>query len=186
MKGWREYPTPGRRPSRKSSTTTSSTAATRSPPAGSVELCSHGPGFTLDQKLEDLGEGAVSLSPWTEPLRARLENDLTPIHNPRSRKKAGRRASAKEDSATALPSNSAAKPAVAALYEPRTCRKGASASSSRTANRWESDCDGPGDSDSDAGGLFSRAAPSSAERRDHLGREPLELLRFVDQRVKQN
>ena len=27
---------------------------------------------------------------------------------------------------------------------------------------------------------------SSAERRDHLGREPLELLRVVDERVEQN
>jgi glyoxalase family protein len=79
-------------------------------PGGLVELCSYGPGFTLDQKLEDLGEGAVSLSPWTEPLRARLEKDLTPIHNPRSRKKAGR-APAKDDAATAPPSASAAEPA---------------------------------------------------------------------------
>ncbi len=55
---------------------------------GLVELCSHGPGFTLDQRLEDLGEGPVSLSPWTEPLRAKLEGDLTPIVNPRSRRPA--------------------------------------------------------------------------------------------------
>src|ERR1019366_6367082 len=34
--------------------------------------------------------------------------------------------------------------------------------------------------------LFSRATASSAERRDHLGREPLELLRVVDERVEQN
>jgi hypothetical protein len=66
-----------------------------------VELCSYGPGFTLDQALEDLGEGAVSLSPWTEPLRARLEKDLTPIHNPRSRKKAARSARAKDNAAAA-------------------------------------------------------------------------------------
>jgi glyoxalase family protein len=57
-------------------------------PGGLIELCSHGPGFTLDQRLEDLGEGAVSLSPWTEPLRAKLERDLTPIVNPRSRRAA--------------------------------------------------------------------------------------------------
>src|ERR1700761_6035799 len=83
-------------------------------PGGLVELCSYGPGFTLDQKLEDLGEGPVSLSPWTEPLRARLERDLTPIHNPRSRKQPGRRTRTKDDAATAVPSESAAKPAVAA------------------------------------------------------------------------
>jgi glyoxalase family protein len=63
---------------------------------GRVELCSYGPGFTLDQTLEDLGEGAVSLSPWTEPLRARLEKDLTPIDNPRSRR-------AKDSQAAAAP-----------------------------------------------------------------------------------
>jgi len=55
-------------------------------PAGLVELCSHGPGFTLDQTPDELGEGAVSLSPWTEPLREKLERDLTPIDNPRSRR----------------------------------------------------------------------------------------------------
>jgi glyoxalase family protein len=70
-------------------------------PGGLVELCSYGPGFTLDQALEDLGEGAVSLSPWTEPLRARLEKDLTPIDNPRSRKRAARPARAKDNTAAA-------------------------------------------------------------------------------------
>ena len=55
-------------------------------PGGIIELCTHGPGFTLDQTLEELGEGPVSLSPWTEPLRAKLERDLTPIVNPRSRR----------------------------------------------------------------------------------------------------
>jgi glyoxalase family protein len=54
-------------------------------PGGIIELCTHGPGFTLDQTLEELGEGPVSLSPWTEPLRDKLERDLTPIVNPRSR-----------------------------------------------------------------------------------------------------
>jgi glyoxalase family protein len=57
-------------------------------PGGIVELCTHGPGFTLDQTLEELGEGPVSLSPWTEPLRDKLERDLTPIVNPRSRRPA--------------------------------------------------------------------------------------------------
>jgi glyoxalase family protein len=82
-------------------------------PGGLVELCSYGPGFTLDQKLEDLGEGAVSLSPWTEPLRARLESELTPIHNPRSRKKAGRFARGKHEAANGVPSESAREPTVA-------------------------------------------------------------------------
>ena len=57
-------------------------------PGGIIELCTHGPGFTLDQTLEELGEGPVSLSPWTEPLRDKLERDLTPIVNPRSRRAA--------------------------------------------------------------------------------------------------
>jgi glyoxalase family protein len=83
-------------------------------PGGIVELCSYGPGFTLDQKLEDLGEGAVSLSPWTEPLRARLEKDLTPIHNPRSRKKTARRTRTKDDGAPVLPSDAAGEPTAAA------------------------------------------------------------------------
>ncbi len=30
----------------------------------------------------------MSLSPWTEPLRDKLERDLTPIVNPRSRRPA--------------------------------------------------------------------------------------------------
>jgi glyoxalase family protein len=83
-------------------------------PGGLVELCSYGPGFTLDQKLEDLGEGAVSLSPWTEPLRTRLEQDLTPIHNPRSRKRVARPARPNEEAATAPPPESAVEPTTAA------------------------------------------------------------------------
>jgi hypothetical protein len=55
----------------------------------------------------------VSLSPWTEPLRARLESELTPIHNPRSRKKAGRFARGKDEAANGVPSESAREPTVA-------------------------------------------------------------------------
>ncbi|MCW2965351.1 MAG: glyoxalase/bleomycin resistance protein/dioxygenase [Actinomycetia bacterium] len=79
-------------------------------PGGLVELCSYGPGFTLDQKLEDLGEGAVSLSPWTEPLRARLEQDLTPIHNPRSRKAARRPRTKDNEAAAPIPGAAAESP----------------------------------------------------------------------------
>lgn len=53
-------------------------------PGGLVELCTHGPGFLLDQPLEELGE-ELALSPWVEPLREKLERDLTPIENPRPR-----------------------------------------------------------------------------------------------------
>ena len=45
-----------------------------------------GPGFQLDEKLEDLGD-RLCLSPRVEPLRARLERELTPIVNPRPRSK---------------------------------------------------------------------------------------------------
>lgn len=74
-----------------------------SPSAGGlVELASHGPGFLRDQALEDLGD-ELTLSPRVEPLRERLERDLTPIDNPRSRRKAksGRRAGAKDAAAGA-------------------------------------------------------------------------------------
>jgi glyoxalase family protein len=53
-------------------------------PGGRVELCTSGPGFTLDEKLEDLGD-RLCLSPRVEPLRAKLEAELTPIVNPRPR-----------------------------------------------------------------------------------------------------
>ncbi len=53
-------------------------------PGGRVEICTAGPGFTLDEELADLGN-RLSLSPRTEPLRAKLERELTPIVNPRPR-----------------------------------------------------------------------------------------------------
>ena len=53
-------------------------------PGGRVEICTAGPGFTLDEELDDLGN-RLSLSPRTEPLRAKLEAELTPIVNPRPR-----------------------------------------------------------------------------------------------------
>ncbi|HWT23299.1 MAG TPA: VOC family protein [Solirubrobacteraceae bacterium] len=55
-------------------------------PAGRIELCTSGPGFQLDESLEELGN-RLSLSPRTEPLRAKLERELTPIVNPRPRTK---------------------------------------------------------------------------------------------------
>ena len=58
-------------------------------PGGRVELCTSGPGFTLDEKLEDLGE-RLCLSPRVEPLRGKLEAELTPIVNPRPRSKGGK------------------------------------------------------------------------------------------------
>ena len=52
-----------------------------------MEICTTGPGFQLDEKLEDLGD-RLCLSPRVEPLRAKLESELTPIINPRPRSKA--------------------------------------------------------------------------------------------------
>ena len=51
-----------------------------------MEICTTGPGFQLDEKLEDLGD-RLCLSPRVEPLRAKLESELTPIVNPRPRSK---------------------------------------------------------------------------------------------------
>ena len=56
-------------------------------PGGRMEICTTGPGFQLDEKLEDLGD-RLCLSPRVEPLRAKLESELTPIVNPRPRSKA--------------------------------------------------------------------------------------------------
>jgi glyoxalase family protein len=75
-------------------------------PGGRMEICTTGPGFQLDEKLEDLGD-RLCLSPRVEPLRARLEAELTPIVNPRPRSKK-RRASAAPPSANGVPSETAA------------------------------------------------------------------------------
>ena len=52
-----------------------------------MEICTSGPGFQLDEKLEDLGD-RLCLSPRVEPLRGKLEAELTPLVNPRPRTKA--------------------------------------------------------------------------------------------------
>jgi glyoxalase family protein len=57
-------------------------------PGGFLELCSEGPGFLVNHRSnEELGE-VLALSPWTEPLREKLEHDLVPVINPRPRAKA--------------------------------------------------------------------------------------------------
>jgi glyoxalase family protein len=53
-------------------------------PGGRVELCTSGPGFQLDEQLQDLGD-RLCLSPRVEPLRAKLESELPRIINPRPR-----------------------------------------------------------------------------------------------------
>ena len=57
-----------------------------------MEICTSGPGFQLDEKLEDLGD-RLCLSPRVEPLRAKLESELTLIVNPRPRNKGKGKAS---------------------------------------------------------------------------------------------
>lgn len=52
-------------------------------PGGLVELASEGPGFLIDQTIDELGE-TLALSPQVEPLRGRLERELTPMDNPRN------------------------------------------------------------------------------------------------------
>ena len=70
-----------------------------------MEICTTGPGFQLDEKLEDLGD-RLCLSPRVEPLRAKLESELTPIINPRPRSK-GKKAKSSEPSANGVPSEPA-------------------------------------------------------------------------------
>ncbi|HVM17202.1 MAG TPA: VOC family protein [Gaiellaceae bacterium] len=54
----------------------------REPSGVLFELATLGPGFTVDEPLETLGE-ALSLPPAYEHLRDRLEEVLTPLPNPR-------------------------------------------------------------------------------------------------------
>jgi glyoxalase family protein len=54
-------------------------------PAGVLfEIATLGPGFTVDEPLEHLGE-KLSLTPQYEHLRAQIEPRLTPLVNPRER-----------------------------------------------------------------------------------------------------
>jgi glyoxalase family protein len=45
------------------------------------ELATDGPGFTVDEDPESLGEHLV-LPPWLEPHRSEIESQLPPIHPP--------------------------------------------------------------------------------------------------------
>ena len=62
-------------------------------PGGRMEICTSGPGFLLDEELDMLGDG-LCLSPRVEPLRAKLERELTTIVNPRPRAKGGKKGGA--------------------------------------------------------------------------------------------
>jgi glyoxalase family protein len=54
---------------------------TRDPDGHIVELATAGPGFTVDETVEDLGQH-LRLPPWLEPQRSRIETSLRPIHAP--------------------------------------------------------------------------------------------------------
>jgi glyoxalase family protein len=54
----------------------------REPSGVLFEIATIGPGFTVDEPIEHLGE-KLSLTPQYEHLRAQIEPTLTPIHNPR-------------------------------------------------------------------------------------------------------
>ena len=47
------------------------------------EIATNPPGFTVDEKAEDLGTGLV-LPPWLEPMRKYLEKVLPPITYPKN------------------------------------------------------------------------------------------------------
>jgi glyoxalase family protein len=54
----------------------------REPSGVLFEIATIGPGFTVDEPLEDLGH-KLSLTPQYEHLRERIEPTLTPLRNPR-------------------------------------------------------------------------------------------------------
>jgi glyoxalase family protein len=54
----------------------------REPSGVLFEIATLGPGFTVDEPLEHLGE-KLSLTPQFEHLRDQIEPTLTPLHNPR-------------------------------------------------------------------------------------------------------
>ena len=54
----------------------------REPSGVLFEIATLGPGFTSDEPIETLGE-SLSLPPKFEPLRERVERELTPLPNPR-------------------------------------------------------------------------------------------------------
>jgi glyoxalase family protein len=55
----------------------------REPSGVLFEIATLGPGFTVDESPEGLGQ-SLRLPPWHEPLRERLERTLKPVTNPRA------------------------------------------------------------------------------------------------------
>ncbi len=54
----------------------------REPSGVLFEIATLGPGFTVDEPLESLGE-KISIPPFLERLRSEIEPNLTPLRNPR-------------------------------------------------------------------------------------------------------
>ena len=54
----------------------------REPSGVLFEIATRGPGFTVDEPLESLGQ-RVAIPPKLEPLRAEIESRLTPLPDPR-------------------------------------------------------------------------------------------------------
>jgi hypothetical protein len=54
---------------------------TRDPDGHIVELATAGPGFTVDEAVEELGQHLM-LPPWLESQRSRIETSLRPIRAP--------------------------------------------------------------------------------------------------------
>jgi len=82
LAGWREYSHSGPIPTTPIYDHHVFDSCYAQTPGGIIELASAGPGFLVDQTKEELGE-KLALSKRVEPLRARLERELTPIVNPR-------------------------------------------------------------------------------------------------------
>jgi glyoxalase family protein len=74
-------------------------------PGGRMEICTTGPGFQLDKSSRTSAIAAAS--PPVEPLRTRLEAELTPIVNPRPRVKTMKKASSAPPSGNGVPSEPA-------------------------------------------------------------------------------
>jgi glyoxalase family protein len=82
LQGWRDYSTSGPIPTTPVYDHHVFDSCYTQSRGGIIELASEGPGFLVDQTFEELGE-KLALSKRVEPLRARLERELTPITNPR-------------------------------------------------------------------------------------------------------
>jgi len=82
LQGWRDYSTSGPIPTTPVYDHHVFDSCYTLSGGGIIELASEGPGFLVDQTPEELGE-RLALSKRVEPLRAKLERELTPIVNPR-------------------------------------------------------------------------------------------------------